>query len=95
MLSRNQLKVGGDGRDDDRGEFGAEVLLLESKEFLFLREREDTRVPSKRLMDNKTGEHTVGRGHIYTRQLDKSGGQGRWHRQRERRSEQGWRLVNG
>jgi len=31
MLSRNQLKVGRNGRDDDRGEFGAEVLLLRVK----------------------------------------------------------------
>ena len=31
MLSCNQLKVGRNGRDNDRGEFGAEVLFLRVK----------------------------------------------------------------
>ena len=54
MLSRNQLKVGGNGRDDDRGEFGAEVL--------FLRVREDTRITSKRLIITRLKNIQVGRG---------------------------------
>jgi len=31
MLSRNQLKVGGGERDNNRGKFSAEVLLLRAK----------------------------------------------------------------
>ena len=62
MLSRNQLKVGRNGRDGDRGKFSAEVLFLRVKKFLSLREREDTRITSKRLMITRLKNIQVGKG---------------------------------
>jgi len=75
MLSCNQLKVGRDGRDNNRGKLGAEVLLLRVKSSFLEREREDTRITSKRLMITRLKTYKWAEANIYTRQLDKSGGQ--------------------
>jgi len=46
----------------------------------FLREREGTRITSKRLMITRTENLQVSKGHIYTQRLDESGNKGQWHR---------------
>jgi len=64
MLSRNQLKVSRNGRDGDRGEFGAEVLFLRVKKFLSLRERRH-KDNQQKTYDNETEEHTSGQGPVF------------------------------
>ena len=64
MLSCNQLKVSRDGRDNDRGEFGAEVLLLRVKSSFLERERRH-KDNQQKTYDNKTEEHTSGQRPIF------------------------------
>jgi len=64
MLSRNQLKVGEGERDNNRGEIGAEVLLLRVKSSFLERERRH-KDNQQKTYDNETGEHTSGQRPIF------------------------------
>ena len=64
MLSRNQLKVGRDRRDNDRGKFGAEVLLLRVMSSFLERERRHDDNQQK-TYENETEEHTSGQRPIF------------------------------